>query len=106
MSNPKTARMVELSQSRLVRYVFNYNVLESVSIAISTCILLAGMVGLVRVHVPRLCWRQRWVYWVHLHSAVWFPWLLCFCLLFLVWWCGWDRRCSPPTLCPADPLGE
>ena len=36
--------MIKNSQSPLVRYVFNYNVLEAVSIAISTTILLAGMV--------------------------------------------------------------
>ncbi len=40
----KLMRMVELSQSRLVRLVFNYNVLEAVSIAVATSILLAGMV--------------------------------------------------------------
>ncbi len=45
MREPKVQKMIEMSQSRLVRYVFNYNVLEAVSIAISTTILLAGMVG-------------------------------------------------------------
>ena len=59
MSNPKTAHMIEMSQSRLVRYVFNYNVLESVSLAVSTCILLAGMVragpSFSRPSCPSLC---------------------------------------------------
>jgi hypothetical protein len=32
------------AQSRVVRYVFNYNTLESISITISTSILLCGMV--------------------------------------------------------------
>ena len=44
MRDPKVALMIKNSQSSLVRYVFNYNVLEAVSIAISTTILLAGMV--------------------------------------------------------------
>ncbi len=41
---PKVVRMIALSKSRLVRYVFNYNTLEGVSIVVSTIILLAGMV--------------------------------------------------------------
>ena len=44
MSDQKNSEMVELSQSRIVRYVFNYNALESISLVISTCILLVGMV--------------------------------------------------------------
>ncbi len=44
MRDPKVALMIKNSQSPLVRYVFNYNVLEAVSVAISTTILLAGMV--------------------------------------------------------------
>jgi hypothetical protein len=44
MRDPKVMRMISMSQSRLVRYVFNYNVLEAVSIAVATTILLAGMV--------------------------------------------------------------
>jgi hypothetical protein len=51
--------MVEMSQSALVRYVFNYNALEAVSIAVSTTILLAGMVRCSRWawHTP-LCGRH------------------------------------------------
>jgi hypothetical protein len=44
MRDPKVARMITNSRSPLVRYVFNYNVLEAVSIAVATTILLAGMV--------------------------------------------------------------
>jgi hypothetical protein len=44
VSDPKNSAMVEQSQSRIVRYVFNYNALEAISIVISTCILLVGMV--------------------------------------------------------------
>ena len=36
--------MATMAQSRVVRYVFNYNTLESVSITISTSILLCGMI--------------------------------------------------------------
>ncbi len=40
----KTMLMIDNAQSRLVRYVFDYNMLESVSIIVSTFILLVGMV--------------------------------------------------------------
>ena len=40
----KVLKMIENAQSRLVRYVFDYNLLEAISIVVSTSILLVGMV--------------------------------------------------------------
>ena len=44
MRDPAVLRLVQASQRGVVRYVFNYNVLEALSIISATCILLAGMV--------------------------------------------------------------
>ncbi len=46
--------MAEKAQSRIVRYVFNYNLLEGISIVVSTSILLAGMVRCSRARA-RVC---------------------------------------------------
>lgn len=46
-------KMATTAQSAVVRYVLNYNTLESISITICISILLCGM---VRVPVTVVCW--------------------------------------------------